>query len=81
MFSKTFFSQNLDGEKVVWWVACNKTSSLPIRVIVLEMIIPGFVLSTHYRTNALLLLCACDAFHFVSDSTQFYAANGHTYFS
>ena len=28
-----------------------------------------------------LLLCACDAFHFVSDSTQFYAANGHTYFS
>ncbi|KAL1510194.1 hypothetical protein AB1Y20_006524 [Prymnesium parvum] len=41
----------------------------------------GFVLSREYRTAPLHLLAACSAYHFLSDSTQFYAAGGHIYFS
>jgi len=41
----------------------------------------AFLASREYRTEALWLICGCDAFHFLSDSTQFYAANGHTYYS
>ena len=41
----------------------------------------SFVLRKEYTLWSLELLCACDVWIFLSDSTQFYASTGHAYFS